>query len=148
MIQRNPKCNHECSYKREAKEETPKRGRRHDHRGRDWKHVARTQQMAYPPLQLGIYGVNFVFFFGGLLLFCLQVSPSFSSFNAISGRIPGREMSWAMAEIFPHRGGLSQKPANMPGPKENDSLAAASFVSPNYSFQFIRIYQITPSTFS
>lgn len=29
-------------------------------------------------------------------------------------------MSWAMAEIFPHQGGLSQKPANMPGPKEND----------------------------
>ena len=39
-------------------------------RGRDWKHVARTRQTAYPPLQLGIYGVNFVFFFGGLLLVC------------------------------------------------------------------------------
>lgn len=47
-----------------------------------------------------------------------------------------------MAEIFfPHKGGLRQKPADTPEPKEDDGqrLAARSFVSPNYCLSDLSI---------
>ena len=65
------------SSKREAEgEQTQKRGSQHDHRGRDWSHVATNQGLLMPfgvgdvweefspsGNSIGLFGLHFLFFF-------------------------------------------------------------------------------------
>ena len=92
IIQVSPKCNHEWYSKRKAEgEQTQKRGSQHDHRGRDWSHVATNQGLLMPfgvgdvweefspsGNSIGLFGLHFLFFF------------FFFSFNAQNRKIPGK----------------------------------------------------------